>query len=138
MRTKKTNEHMQRLNQLYDGYPVKAPFIPEEEEQLQWYYNEKEKWGSWILNICSRPMTVPVNLEKATMYPVSHSNNQAERLVYRSPIPLHQAEVPNSFRAHMTWYIDENGWGQYVYYTRVKDDKSGKFKGRILFITRYV
>ncbi|MFF0828861.1 hypothetical protein ACFYU8_18445 [Brevibacillus sp. NPDC003359] len=119
-----------RLNQSYPGYPENAPFTPESYENLHWYYNSQEQWGCWIQSEYKGLMIVPGKLSQVKSFPLDSSNS------YRSPVPLHKADVPNSFRAHMAWFIDANGWGRYVYLSRSWDSSSNQYIVRHILITK--
>lgn len=128
------NDFRQRINRLYDGYPSNPPFIPEEYENIIWYYNKKENWGCWIQREAKGPMLVPRSLDQAIFLPVKEDSTYPK--IYKSPVPLHSAEVPNSFRAHMAWCVDEKGWGQYVFLSRSFDPTLGRFVTRHVLITK--
>mgnify|MGYP006961607172 CR=1 FL=1 len=128
-------ELVARLNRTYPGYPEIAPFKTEPYENLHWYYNANEGWGCWIQNEYQRPMVVPEGLNQAVFFPLNEDDPLFGQ-IYRSPVPLHKADVPNSFRAHMTWYINYEGWGQYVYLSRIRDASTGRYTCRHVLITR--
>lgn len=112
---------------LFDGYPESPPFEPHPNEGIFWHYDKELNFGCWVMNQSKRPMKVPKSLEKAVKY-------QGHKDIYMSPLPLHKARVPNSFRAHFLWYVNEEGIGQYTYYTRTRQE-DGSFKGSFLFMT---
>lgn len=116
---------------LYPGYPENPPFKPDcFYEEIKWFYNLEENWGCWIDNQYNKPFGIPISYEKAEKYGL-HDR------VYKSPIPLHEAKVPNAFRAHMCWAVNPLGWGQYVYYTRQRQT-DGHFKGKYLYVTAII
>jgi hypothetical protein len=125
----------QRLQRIFPGYPEQPPFKAEDYEEIQWYHDTEAGFGCWIQNYYTRPMPIPSSIKKAVKYPID-KHEPAYGKVYRSPIPFHAPEVPNSFLAHMVWVIDENGWGQYQYYPRTKDPETGKYMRRYLIIER--
>lgn len=125
--TIKEPEYITKRNLLYPGYPQHAPFKSHPSENLYWYYNEEKNFGCWVLNQYKKPMFLPPSQEEVV-------KSKEHKLKYRSPLPLHEVKVPNCFRAHMTWYVDKEGFGQYVYYTRTRQD-DGTFLGEFLFMT---
>jgi hypothetical protein len=122
---------------LYPGYPEKPPFEPEDYEELKWYHNESEGWGCWVENLYKGPLMIPKSFEDAKRLPGMNNEDPYYKGYYRSPIPLHCSDVPNSFRAHMTWHVNENGYGQYVYVSRKRNPETGRFESKHISVTKY-
>ncbi|MCU9612737.1 hypothetical protein OEV98_04050 [Caldibacillus lycopersici] len=86
-------------------YP-NQPDLPAGREDAIWYVDSSGKYGCWIINKYRHPLPEPLNYEQ--------SKKGWTSIVYRSPVPLHNHESPISIASRIAWYIDEDGYGQYV------------------------
>lgn len=88
-------------------YPEKPLLPATTQEGVYWYKSPTNMWGCWILNE-----------SKKKLMPTPQDIYQAEKgwadKVYRSPVPLHDHECHKDLRSRICWYIDDEGWGQYV------------------------
>ncbi|WP_368502686.1 hypothetical protein AB3N04_00900 (plasmid) [Alkalihalophilus sp. As8PL] len=94
------------------SYPSE-PDIPlsNQSTNLGWYVAPDRSFGCWIWNNSKhRLMQVNPNLTLNTV-----PKGWADK-VYRSPIPLHAPNASDNVRSRMVWYVDEDGYGQYVLY----------------------
>jgi hypothetical protein len=114
-------------DELYDGYPKYPPFEPHENEEMFWYHDPQLNVGCWIMNKYNKPMVVPKSYKDAVKYP-------GDPYKYKSPVPLHDMELPNVYRGRLVWYVDEEGFGKYYYYTRYRLD-DGSQKGKLYSIS---
>ncbi|WP_078557091.1 hypothetical protein [Bacillus alkalicellulosilyticus] len=85
-------------------YPNKPDF-PAQRDDALWYISPNGDFGCWIINQKRNFMTVPSN------------NSPKEgwvKNVYQSPYPLHDHKSSLPLASRMAWYVDEDGYGQYV------------------------
>lgn len=120
-------EHVAERDKLYDGYPEHPPFEPYEDENMYWHYDCELNVGCWIINDYNKPMLVPKTYKEAIKYP-------GDNFKYKSPIPLHDMQLPNVYRGRLVWYIDEKGFGKYYFYVRYSLD-DGSQKGKLSHIS---
>jgi len=86
-------------------YPLKPDFDSNRKDAI-WYIAPDKTYGCWIINHYKR-----------RFFPVI--DNQEIKIgwskkVYRSPYPLYNHNSSLSLSSRMCWYIDQDGWGQYV------------------------
>jgi hypothetical protein len=86
-------------------YPL-SPDFPSRRDDAIWYVSPDQTFGCWIINKSKRRfVTVP-------------KDNSVEfgwsKKVYKSPFPLHDHKASKSLASRMAWYVDEDGYGQYV------------------------
>lgn len=86
-------------------YPLKPDF-PSNREDAIWYISPDKSFACWVINK-SKKRFVTVNSNKSVEMGWS-------KKIYNSPYPLHDHEASSSLKSRMAWYVDEQGWGQYV------------------------
>ncbi|MCM3005838.1 hypothetical protein [Priestia koreensis] len=86
------------------NYPAQPEYHPKRDD-VTWYVNREKQFGCWILNTFSKRFLV-VRDESPVMG--WHKN------VYKSPYPLHDHDSSPSIAPFMCWFVDEDGYGQYV------------------------
>ncbi|MEG6533730.1 hypothetical protein NSQ82_20565 [Caldifermentibacillus hisashii] len=86
-------------------YPLKPDFSSKREDAY-WYVSPDGNFGCWVINDYKKPFKIPSSIDKA-------EKGWSYR-VYKSPIPLHDHKTPISLASKVAWYIDEEGYGQYV------------------------
>lgn len=89
-------------------YPLQPDF-PSKRNDAIWYVSPKKDFGCWIINKSKRKL---VSLPKDDELEYGWGKN-----VYKSPIPFHDHKASLSLASKMAWYIDEEGFGQYVLLT---------------------
>ncbi|NRD81078.1 hypothetical protein HPT25_27685 [Bacillus sp. BRMEA1] len=87
------------------NYPL-MPDFPSERDDAIWYVDPSGTYGSWIVNHSKQKF-------------MSVSNDQMPETgftsrIYKSPYPLHDHNTSKSLASRMCWYVDEEGFGQYV------------------------
>lgn len=96
---------MKKNNLESSRYPLK-PDIPAKRDDAFWYVAPDQTFGCWIINDYKKPLPIPASKDSA-------EKGWSQR-VYRSPIPLHDHKTPITLASKIAWYIDEEGYGQYV------------------------
>ena len=94
-----------RINEENSKYPHEPDF-PSKREDAYWYVSPEKDFGCWIINKYKKPMLIPRSIEEA--------EKGWSWKVYKSPIPLHNHNTSLSLASKMAWYIDKDGYGQYV------------------------
>jgi hypothetical protein len=87
-------------------YPLQ-PDRPLQRDDAVWFTSTCISFGCWILNKSKKKFVV-----------VSNNTNAPEQgwseYVYKSPYPLHNHNSPLAAASRLAWYVDEDGFGQYV------------------------
>lgn len=92
-----------RFEAIRSSYP-QAPDYPSRRKDAIWFVSSCGLWGCWIVNKSTKKlMTVSSSIK----------TGWAEN-VYKSPFPLHDHKASLSLASKMAWYVDEEGYGQYV------------------------
>lgn len=86
-------------------YPLE-PDYPSKRDDAIWYVSPDKSFGCYIINHYKKPMNVPKSIDQA-------QKGWTNR-VYKSPVPLHNHETSLSLASKIAWYVDEEGYGQYV------------------------
>lgn len=95
----------ERFDEEKSNYPFRPDF-PSNREDAIWYVDPTETYGCWIVNHSKRKfMSVSAGQ--------TPEKSIASR-IYKSPYPLHDHKSSKSLASRMCWYIDEEGFGQYV------------------------
>ncbi|MGN7299469.1 hypothetical protein [Ferdinandcohnia sp. SAFN-114] len=93
-----------KFNRVDSTYPLQ-PDYPSNRDDAVWYVSPDKEWGCWIIN-------------KSKQRFMAISNNEAKpgwtKNVYKSPYPLHNHKSSLTLASRMAWYVDEDGYGQYV------------------------
>lgn len=93
-----------KFNRVDSTYPHQ-PDYPSNRDDAVWYVSPDKEWGCWIIN-------------KSKQRFMAISNNEAKqgwtKNVYKSPYPLHRHKSSLTLASRMAWYVDEDGYGQYV------------------------
>lgn len=87
-------------------YPLE-PDYPANRDDAIWYVSPDQEFGCWIINR-SKYKFIEVNSKQ-------NVNQGWHPRVYQSPFPLHNHKASLSIASNMTWYVDEDGYGQYVF-----------------------
>jgi hypothetical protein len=103
----------------YPEYPVEPPFQPKT-DRILWYYNPDLGLGCWIMNNYNILMQVPKAIEDVI-------KSDESVYSYRSPVPLHDHYVPESFKGFMCWRVDETGMGKFCYLYRKEEGGEEKY-----------
>lgn len=94
-----------KFSQKNSKYPLEPDFNSNRDDAV-WYVSPNKSFGCWMINK-SKKRFVGVSLER-----------RAEigwiKKIYKSPFPLHDHESSTPLKSRMAWYVDEQGWGQYV------------------------
>jgi hypothetical protein len=86
-------------------YPLRPSNAQGQRNDAVWYFDPEGKYGCWIINQSkSRFSTIDKKGPKMGW----------GETVYKSPIPLHDHHAPLPLCSKMCWYVDEQGYGQYV------------------------
>ncbi|RFB11455.1 hypothetical protein DZB84_20525 [Bacillus sp. HNG] len=85
-------------------YPSIPDYLSNRNDAI-WYIDPKEEWGCWIINKSKQRFMV-VNEGALTQ---GWAKN-----VYKSPYPVHNHNASLPLASKMAWYVDEDGYGQYV------------------------
>jgi hypothetical protein len=94
-----------KINNAEFKYPLQ-PDYPSNRTDADWYVSPCETFGCYIINHFKRKyIVVPCSLEVEMGW---------DKRVYKSPFPLHNHESPISIASKIAWYVDEEGFGQYV------------------------
>jgi hypothetical protein len=88
-----------------ESYPFRPSNTQGQRDDTVWYFDPERKFGCWILNQSDRKLTA---IDK------SGPEKGWGDTVYRSPVPLHDHQAPLPLCSKMCWYVDEDGYGQYV------------------------
>lgn len=95
----------QSFNEETSTYPLQPDF-PSKNPNAVWYVSPDQKYGCWIVNEYKKPLEIPTSIETAV-------KGWANK-VYKSPVPLHNHKTSLSLASKIAWYIDKDGYGQYV------------------------
>ncbi|QAS54862.1 hypothetical protein [Halobacillus litoralis] len=93
------------FDELQSKYPVE-PDYPSKREDATWFISNDKSFGCWLINKSKKRFMVIEN-EK---YP----EKGWSRNIYKSPYPLHDHKAALEIASKMAWYVDEEGYGQYV------------------------
>jgi len=94
-----------KFSQEKSNYPIEPDFNSNREDAI-WYVSPDQSFGCWVINK-SKKRFVAVNSELTVE--IGWMNK-----IYKSPFPLHDHESSAPLKSRMAWYVDEQGWGQYV------------------------
>ncbi|WP_209124488.1 hypothetical protein [Alkalihalobacillus sp. BA299] len=86
-------------------YPMEPDFSSNRDDAI-WYVSPDKSFGCWVINK-SKKRFVAVN-------PEGNVETGWGKKIYKSPFPLHDHESSIPLKSRMAWYVDEQGWGQYV------------------------
>lgn len=86
-------------------YPTE-PDYPSNRDDAVWYVSPCKTFGCWIINKSKKRYRV---VSKDQEVKVGWNKN-----VYKSPYPLHNHNASKTIASRMAWYVDEEGYGQYV------------------------
>ncbi|WP_240420296.1 hypothetical protein [Paenibacillus periandrae] len=96
-------QHEVKPMTLYDGYPnVMACTAPRGD--MVWYVNYKFNYGTWLINKSNMPIVESTELIWGW-----------SPFVRKSVAPVHEPLnlTQKAMRHHVTWIVDEGGYGQY-------------------------
>ncbi|MCC3358971.1 hypothetical protein [Bacillus sp. REN16] len=93
-----------KFDETKSTYPS-IPDYPATRNDAIWYIDPKKEWGCWIINK-SKQRFMAVN--EGTLIQGWAKN------VYKSPYPRHNHNASLPLASKMAWYVDEDGYGQYV------------------------
>lgn len=86
-------------------YPLE-PDVASGRDDAIWYCAADKSFGCWIIN------------KSAKRFLQVKEKQEVEpgwmKKIYRSPYPLHDHASSDPLKSRMAWFVDENGWGQYV------------------------
>ncbi|KAA6446945.1 hypothetical protein [Bacillus swezeyi] len=88
----------------YSDYPLKPDFSSNRDDAI-WFVASDRSFGCWIINHYKKRL-MPVT--DGTVVRGWNKN------VYQSPYPLHNHDSSKSIASRMAWYVDNEGYGQYV------------------------
>jgi len=94
-------------------YPLE-PDLPSNREDAIWYIAPDQAFGCWIINHSKKKFAV--------IDPNKEVKKGWSTKVYKSPYPLHNHNSSVPLRSRMAWFVDEDGWGQYVLLVNGKID----------------
>ncbi len=86
-------------------YPFAPDFDCGHEDGI-WFVAEDESFGCWIINH-SKKRFLDVNSH------VAAKEGWSEK-IYKSPYPLHNHNASAPLCSRMAWYVEQDGYGQYV------------------------
>lgn len=84
-------------------YPVQPDSSANRDDAI-WYVAPDQSFGCWIINHYQKRF-MPVQ----TVVEEGWAKN-----IYKSPVPLHDHGSPQPIASKMAWYVDREGFGQYV------------------------
>lgn len=84
-------------------YPLQPDSSSNHEDAI-WYVSPDKSFGCWIIN----------HYEKRFMSVKDEAEQGWAKNVYKSLVPLHDHGSPLPIASKMAWYVDEEGYGQYV------------------------
>ncbi|MFC0273595.1 hypothetical protein ACFFIX_19575 [Metabacillus herbersteinensis] len=93
----------QKFDILNSTYPSQ-PDYPANRDDAIWYVSPCGKWGAWVVNKSKKRFLTVTNVVK----------NGWSTNVYMSPYPLHDHNSSLTLASRMAWFVDEDGYGQYV------------------------
>ncbi|MDC3424389.1 hypothetical protein NC797_07695 [Aquibacillus sp. 3ASR75-11] len=93
-----------KFNAVQSTYP-EQPDYPASRDDAIWYISPCGAYGCWIVNKSQKRFMAVTNDKVKSGW----SKN-----VYKSPYPLHNHNTALSLASRMAWYVDEEGYGQYV------------------------
>jgi hypothetical protein len=94
-----------KFSQEKSKYPLKPDFNSNRDDAI-WYVSPDQSFGCWVINK-SKKRFVAVN-------PRADVETGWMKKIYKSPFPLHDHESSSPLKSRMAWYVDEQGYGQYV------------------------
>jgi len=68
----------------------------------EWYVDPSNEYGCWLIN------------KSSTLSLVQEASHLNSANMYQSPVPLHNHSAPLPLQNKMCWYVNEEGYGQYV------------------------
>jgi hypothetical protein len=87
----------------HSTYPHKPDRILEREDAY-WFVSPDQQYGCWIINhFEQRFMVLKPDIEEGW-----------SEGIYKSINPLHDHQAPLMIASSMAWFVDEQGYGQYV------------------------
>ncbi|MBU7595863.1 hypothetical protein AB3Z07_28230 (plasmid) [Metabacillus halosaccharovorans] len=92
-----------QFNTVNSTYPLE-PDYPSRRDDTSWYVSPCGTWGCWIINKAHTKLV-------AVSPQVEFGWN---RNVYKNPYPLHDHKASLSLASKMAWYVNGEGYGQYV------------------------
>ncbi|PGT83270.1 hypothetical protein [Bacillus sp. AFS040349] len=97
--------HGDKFNPITSTYPMKPDYQVNRDDAI-WYVSPSGDWGCWIINKSKkRFFTIPSSSEVIKGW---------TKNVYMSPYPLHDHNSSLSLASRMAWFVDADGYGQYV------------------------
>ncbi|MGD6961526.1 hypothetical protein ACQCVB_04910 [Fictibacillus phosphorivorans] len=86
-------------------YPLQ-PDRPSQRDDAVWFVSTCKSYGCWLINKFKKKFVI-----------ISNSKVPEQgwsKKVYKSPYPLHNHMSPLAAASRIAWYVDEEGFGQYV------------------------
>jgi hypothetical protein len=68
----------------------------------EWYVDPSKEFGCWLIN------------KSTTLSLVQDASHFNSSNTYQSAVPLHNHSAPPLLQSKMCWYVNEEGYGQYV------------------------
>ncbi len=94
-----------QFNHKESTYP-NIPDYPARREDAMWYVSPSGTFGCWIINhSASKFLSIPKD---------GLPEQGWSEKVYKSPLPLHDHKTSLSLASKMAWFVDADGFGQYV------------------------
>jgi hypothetical protein len=94
-----------KFSQEKSKYPLEPDFNSNRDDSI-WYVSPDRSFGCWIINK-SKKRFLAVNSGEEV-------DTGWMKKIYKSPFPLHDHESSAPLKSRMAWYVDEQGYGQYV------------------------
>lgn len=88
-----------------ESYPFRPSNSQGQRNDTTWYFDPEGRFGCWILNHSNKKLSA---IDK------SGPEMGWGDTVYKSPVPLHDHQAPIPLCSKMCWYVDKEGYGQYV------------------------